>query len=69
MTRVGESTGSLHDMLTNVSDFYDEEIETRIATIMVFLEPMMLVVMGGFVVLIMLAIYMPLLRSYSQSAY
>ena len=69
MTRVGESTGSLHDMLTNVSDFYDEEIETRIATIMVFLEPMMLVVMGGFVVLIMLAIYLPLLRSYSQSSY
>ena len=69
MTRVGESTGSLHDMLTNVSDFYDEEIETRIATIMVFLEPMMLVVMGGFVVLIMLAIYMPLLRSYSQTTY
>ncbi|HYS78873.1 MAG TPA: type II secretion system F family protein [Candidatus Dormibacteraeota bacterium] len=69
MTRVGESTGSLHDMLTNVSDFYDEEIETRIATIMVFLEPMMLVMMGGFVVLIMLAIYMPLLRSYSQTTY
>ncbi len=69
MTRVGESTGSLHDMLTNVSDFYDEEIETRIATIMVFLEPMMLVLMGGFVVLIMLAIYLPLLRSYSQSSY
>ena len=52
-----------------MSDFYDEEIETRIATIMVFLEPLMLVLMGGFVVLIMLAIYMPLLRSYSQSAY
>src|SRR3989338_4821047 len=39
MTRVGESTGSLHDMLANVSDFYDEEIEARIATIMVFIEP------------------------------
>jgi type IV pilus assembly protein PilC len=69
MTRVGESTGSLHDMLSNVSDFYDEEIETRIATIMVFIEPVMLVVMGSFVVLIMLAIYLPLLRSYAQSTY
>jgi len=69
MTRVGESTGSLHDMLSNVSDFYDEEIETRIATIMVFIEPIMLVVMGSFVVLIMLAIYLPLLRSYAQSTY
>ncbi len=69
MTRVGESTGSLHDMLANISDFYDEEIEARIATIMVFIEPVMLVVMGSFVVLIMLAIYLPLLRSYAQSTY
>ena len=69
MTRVGESTGSLHDMLANVSDFYDEEIETRISTIMVFIEPTMLVIMGSFVVLIMLAIYLPLLRSYAQSSY
>jgi len=69
MTRVGESTGSLADMLANVSDFYDEEIETRIATIMVFIEPVMLVIMGSFVVLIMLAIYLPLLRSYAQSTY
>ncbi|MBI1949826.1 MAG: type II secretion system F family protein [Acidobacteria bacterium] len=69
MTRVGESTGSLHDMLANISDFYDEEIEARINTIMVFIEPVMLVVMGSFVVLIMLAIYLPLLRSYAQSTY
>ncbi|HKB07791.1 MAG TPA: type II secretion system F family protein [Candidatus Polarisedimenticolia bacterium] len=69
MTRVGESTGSLHDMLANVSDFYDEEIESRISTIMVFIEPVMLVVMGSFVVLVMLAIYLPLLRSYAQSTY
>jgi len=69
MTRVGESTGSLHDMLSNISDFYDEEIETRISTIMVFIEPVMLVIMGSFVVLIMLAIYLPLLRSYAQSSY
>jgi type IV pilus assembly protein PilC len=69
MTRVGESTGSLADMLSNISDFYDEEIETRIATIMVFIEPVMLIVMGTFVILIILAIYLPILRSYSQSGY
>src|SRR5437867_10989237 len=50
MTRVGESTGSLADMLSNISDFYDEGIETRIATIMVILEPTMLVRTGRFVV-------------------
>jgi type IV pilus assembly protein PilC len=67
MSKVGESTGALHDMLINASDFYDEEIDARIATIMIFLEPLMLVVMGFFVAMIMLAIYLPLLQSYSQS--
>jgi type IV pilus assembly protein PilC len=69
MTRVGESTGSLHEMLSNVSDFYDEEIDTRLAAVMVFLEPVMLIGMGLFVALIMLAIYLPLLKSYAQSTY
>ncbi len=68
MTKVGESTGSLHDMLSNVSDFYDEEIATLIARVMVFLEPVILICMGAFVAVIMIAIYLPLLRSYSQSS-
>jgi type IV pilus assembly protein PilC len=68
MTKVGESTGSLHDMLANVSDFYDEEIATLIARVMVFLEPVILICMGAFVAVIMIAIYLPLLRSYSQSS-
>lgn len=68
MTRVGESTGSLHDMLTNSADFYDEEIDGLLATIMVMMEPALLITMGLMVAMIMLAIYMPLLTSYSQSA-
>lgn len=68
MTKVGESTGSLHEMLTNAADFYDEEIDGRLATIMVMLEPMLLIAMGLLVAMIMLAIWMPLLTSYSQSS-
>lgn len=68
MTKVGESTGSLHEMLANISDFYDEEIATLIARVMVFLEPVILIGMGFFVAVIMIAIYLPLLRSYSQSS-
>jgi type IV pilus assembly protein PilC len=67
MTKVGESTGSLHDMLTNAADFYDEEIDSILATVMVMLEPVLLIAMGLMVALIMLAIWMPLLTSYSQS--
>jgi len=68
MTKVGESTGSLAEMLTNVSDFYDEEIDTRLSTIMALLEPAMLISMGMIVALMFLAIYLPLLRSYAQSS-
>jgi type IV pilus assembly protein PilC len=67
MTKVGESTGALADMLVNVSDFYDEEIDANLSTIMALLEPAMLVFMGVLVALMMLAIYMPLLKSYSQT--
>jgi type IV pilus assembly protein PilC len=69
MTKVGESTGSLHEMLENVSEFYDEEIETRLSTIMALLEPAMLIGMGVIVGAMLLAIYMPLLRSYAQSSF
>lgn len=69
MTKVGESTGSLHEMLAHVSDFYDEEIETRLATLMALLEPAMLVGMGLVIGGMLLAIYLPLLRSYAQSTY
>jgi type IV pilus assembly protein PilC len=67
MTKVGESTGALSDMLINVSEFYDEEIDTSLSTIMALLEPAMLVFMGMIVAMMLLAIYLPLLRSYSQS--
>jgi type IV pilus assembly protein PilC len=66
MTKVGESTGALSEMLVNVSEFYDEEMDTSLSTIMSLLEPMMLIFMGIIVAAMMLAIYLPLLRSYSQ---
>ncbi len=69
MTRVGESTGSLNDMLVNVSEVYDEEIETRLATMMALLEPVMLIIMGGIVATMMLAIFLPMLGAIGQSTF
>ncbi len=69
MTKVGESTGALQEMLTHVSDFYDEEIDSRLATIIALLEPAMLIGMGALIGVMFLAIYMPLLRSYSQTSF
>jgi type IV pilus assembly protein PilC len=67
MTKVGESTGALSEMLISVAEFYDEEIDTSLSTIMSLLEPLMLIFMGLIVAMMMLAIYLPLLRSYSQT--
>src|SRR5262245_47702340 len=67
MTRVGESTGALSEMLLNVADFYDEEIDNNLSTIMALLEPVMLIFMGMIVAMMLLAIYLPLLRSYAQA--
>jgi len=65
MTKVGESTGALSEMLVNISDFYDEEIDNRLATMMALMEPVMLIGMGIIVAMMLLAMYLPLLRSYS----
>lgn len=66
MIKVGESTGSLEEMLTNASDFTDEEIDYRLTQVIAVIEPLMLVAMAFVVGGMLLAIYLPLLRTYSQ---
>lgn len=62
MIKVGESTGALTEMLTNVSEFYDEEIEARLSRLVSALEPIILVVMGGVIALLLYAFYLPLFQ-------
>jgi type IV pilus assembly protein PilC len=66
MIKVGESTGALQEMLENVSQLYDEEIDNNLQTIEALLVPVMLVVMGAIIASILLAIYMPLIKSYGM---
>ena len=60
MIKVGEATGALEEMLTNVSDFYDETIESRLQRIVTLIEPIILVVMGGVIATLLLSIYLPM---------
>jgi type IV pilus assembly protein PilC len=60
MIKVGEATGALEEMLTNVSDFYDEAIEAQLSRIVSLIEPIILVVMGGVVATLLLSIYLPM---------
>jgi type IV pilus assembly protein PilC len=60
MVEVGESTGALQDMLSNLAEFYDEEVETEVERVTKLIEPAMLVLMGIIIAAVVLALYMPL---------
>ena len=60
MVKVGETTGSLDAMLTSVSEFFDEEVETRMDRLLSLIEPLMLVFMGMIVAILLVSIYLPL---------
>jgi type IV pilus assembly protein PilC len=62
MIKVGESSGALEEMLSSVSEFYDEEIDLLLARVISFVEPAILVIMGGVIVTILLSVYLPMFR-------
>jgi general secretion pathway protein F len=62
MIAVGEKSGQLEQMLENVSRAYEADVETRVAMLTSMLEPLIIVVMGGTVAFIAMAILMPLIQ-------
>ncbi len=68
MVGIGERSGSLREMLDEVAVFYDAESEVRLEQLTTTLEPAILVVMGGVVITILLAIYLPIIQSISGAS-
>lgn len=60
MTSVGEETGALDEMLGKVADFYEQEVEAMVDALTSLLEPLMIVVLGGAVGGMVVALYMPM---------
>ena len=60
MIAVGEKTGGLSDLLGKIADFYDEEVNDAVDAMTAMMEPAILVVMGGGIGGIMIAMYMPM---------
>ncbi len=60
MVRVGEATGSLGEMLHNISTFIDQQVEMRMRRILSLIEPLMLVIMGVIIGILLIAIYVPM---------
>jgi type IV pilus assembly protein PilC len=66
MIDVGEETGDLDTMLNKIADNYDEEVEVLVETLMSLLEPLMIVVLGGIVGFIVIALFLPLVQLISK---
>jgi type IV pilus assembly protein PilC len=64
MVRVGEETGALDDTLSKVADFYEEQVDAAIKALTSILEPIMIVVIGGIVGFMIIAMYLPLFHVY-----
>jgi len=65
MVKVGEQTGALGDMLNAVAEFYDEDLDNRMATVLSLVEPILLVVMAVIVAAMLLAFYLPMFQAIS----
>lgn len=59
MMGVGEATGRLDAMLAKVADFYEEEVDYAVDSMTSILEPLMMVILGGLIAVLVLAMYLP----------
>lgn len=63
MIKVGESTGNLDQMLLKVADVFEEEVEELVGNLTKLIEPMILVVLGGIIGFVLIAMYLPIFMS------
>jgi type IV pilus assembly protein PilC len=64
MIGVGEETGALETMLTKVADFYEDQVAAAVKALTSILEPIMIILVGGIVGFIIIAMYMPMFKVY-----
>ncbi|MEW6185618.1 MAG: type II secretion system F family protein [Thermodesulfobacteriota bacterium] len=60
MFAVGESSGTLDEIVEKVSDFYDKEVDNSIKNLSSLIEPVMIIFMGAMMLFLALAIFMPM---------
>ncbi|MDO5577293.1 MAG: type II secretion system F family protein, partial [Fibrobacter sp.] len=60
MISVGEKTGGLAEMLEKIAQFYEEEVNSAVDALTSIIEPVMLVVMGGVIGSVLIAMYLPM---------
>lgn len=63
MIRVGEQTGQIDQMLTRVAEVFEDEVDTLVAGMTKMIEPIVIVVLGGIIATILVAMYLPMFMS------
>lgn len=63
MIKVGESTGNLDQMLLKVADVFQDEVEELVGNLTKLIEPIILVVLGGIIGFVLIAMYLPIFMS------
>ncbi len=62
MIKVGETTGSLEQMLTKIADFYDDEVDQAITNLTTMLEPALIIFLGVTIGFIVISLYLPIFK-------
>ena len=60
MIEVGESTGSMREMLNSVAEFYEEDVESAVAAAMALIEPLLLIFVAIIIGFVLISLYMPI---------
>ncbi len=63
MIKVGEATGNLDQMLIKVADVFQEEVEELVGNLTKLIEPIIIVVLGGIIAFVLIAMYLPIFMS------
>jgi type IV pilus assembly protein PilC len=66
MLAIGEETGEMDTMLSKVADFYEDEVTTTVKTLTSLIEPVMIVIVGGIVGSILVAMYLPMFSVFDK---
>ena len=66
MVDVGEETGDLDKMLVKIADNYDNDVDVAVSSLVSILEPIMVVILGGIVGFIVVALFMPMISLISE---
>jgi type II secretory pathway component PulF len=69
MLRIGEQSGAIETMLAKVAEYYEKEVDNEIKSVSTIIEPVLMVVMGVFALIIVAAILLPIYGLVNQSGF